>query len=167
MSLATATYNVSSVVQWHSYAALWSESAISFYVDGQPTGIVYDSSQWWYGNSSNTGDKSGGAPFNQPFYIILNLAIGGAFPCGTSTGGFVPYSESSCIDGIFSPTDLSARYSMFVDYVRVWGVTDLSNITLSNMNLLFLENFTTASAATTVNSVSVCQCTKYSQRKPS
>ena len=53
---------------FHTYAADWTKDQITFYVDGKK---VY---------SFVPKDKSQEVwPFNQPFYLLLNLAVGGDF----------------------------------------------------------------------------------------
>ena len=53
---------------FHTYAADWTKDQITFYVDGKK---VY---------SFAPEDKSQEVwPFNQPFYLLLNLAVGGYF----------------------------------------------------------------------------------------
>lgn len=53
---------------FHTYAADWTKDQITFYVDGKK---VY---------SFAPEDKSQEVwPFNQPFYLLLNLAVGGNF----------------------------------------------------------------------------------------
>ena len=59
-----------SVTNFHVYAVEWSETAVSWYVDGN----LYETQKSWW--------SSGGpypAPFDQPFYIIMNMAVGGNF----------------------------------------------------------------------------------------
>jgi len=75
-----------STTEFHIYGAEWSAESIKFYVD--------DNLFYTYKNSSTT-------PFNQKFFIILNLAMGGNF------GGAV------------DPNFKSATYE--VDYVRVYN----------------------------------------------
>jgi beta-glucanase (GH16 family) len=77
---------------FHEYAIEWDENAIHWYLDGEKF-FTFDrledatSAEW---------------PFDQPFYIILNLAIGGDW------GG----SKGVNLDA------LPARYE--VDWVKVW-----------------------------------------------
>ena len=52
---------------FHIYAIEWDETQIRWYRDDVN---YYSSSSWW----SGTGDYP--APFNQPFFILLNFAIG-------------------------------------------------------------------------------------------
>lgn len=75
---------------FHVYAAEWDKDKIEFFVDDQSVYLF------------NPKDKTEAVwPFNQPFYIILNLAIGGDF------GG--PEVD----DSIFPQ-------SFIIDYVRVY-----------------------------------------------
>ncbi|KRD10861.1 glycoside hydrolase [Flavobacterium sp. Root901] len=75
-----------SATEFHIYAAEWSAESIKFYVD--------DNLFYTYVNSAST-------PFNQNFFLILNLAMGGNF------GGAV------------DPNFTSATFE--VDYVRVYN----------------------------------------------
>lgn len=82
-------------IDWNSshwFGVNWQPNAITFYIDAQIiNGEISGGTQinsitpdhWWSANSA--GQSYGqGAPFNTPFNIILNLAIGGDWPCGTS-----------------------------------------------------------------------------------
>jgi beta-glucanase (GH16 family) len=60
-----------SVTNFHVYALEWTNSAISWYVDNQ----LYEKQAAW---SSTAAPYP--APFDQPFYLIMNLAVGGKFP---------------------------------------------------------------------------------------
>ena len=55
---------------FHVYLVEWTTNTISWYVDGQ----LYETQTKW-----STAGASYPAPFNQPFYIIMNLAVGGDF----------------------------------------------------------------------------------------
>jgi len=76
---------------YHTFAALWEQDKITFYVDEQP----YETR-----TPANIGDGKTWV-YNHPFYIILNLAIGGDF-------GGAPDDTTKF------PQDL------LVDYVRVY-----------------------------------------------
>ena len=110
-SLITTTYPLpggSTVSDWHVYAVEWEPGEIRFYVDGVLT-RVHD--HWW--SCSKTRDGAGleprrasdlnpwPAPFDQPFYLVMNVAVGGNFPG-------VPNPETRF------PAEL------VVDYVRVY-----------------------------------------------
>lgn len=59
--------------QFHTYAIDWEPGKITWYIDGNE---VF-STQNWYTRTDNQGTITYPAPFDQPFYLILNLAIGG------------------------------------------------------------------------------------------
>lgn len=77
----------STVADWHVYAAEWLPGEIRFYVDGVHTSTR---NHWW--SCSKTIDGQGvaatkaaelnpwPAPFDQPFYLVMNVAVGGNFP---------------------------------------------------------------------------------------
>ena len=77
---------------YHVYAVEWDAQGIRWYVDN----TLYVN-----GNISNNINNTGA--FHNPFYIILNLAIGGDLPGNT-------------IDNASFPT------TMLVDYVRVYNI---------------------------------------------
>jgi beta-glucanase (GH16 family) len=90
-----------SVTNFHSYLLEWSTNAVRWYVDN----VLYETQTNW---SSSTGPYP--APFNQPFFIILNLAIG---------GGYLGNPSTSLINANTTfPDDLQ------VDYVRVFDLTE-------------------------------------------
>jgi len=74
---------------FHIFGIEWGENYINFYVDN----VLY--------NQITPSKVTGEWVFNQPFYIILNLAVGGNYPGS-------PNSET-----VFPQT-------MLVDYVRVY-----------------------------------------------
>lgn len=77
---------------FHVFAIEWEKGEIRWYVDGK----LYQTQTKW----SSTGGEFP-APFDQPFHLILNLAVGGAWP---------------------GPPDASTVFPqrMTVDYVRVY-----------------------------------------------
>lgn len=88
------------VTNFHSYMLEWNTNLIRWYVDG----LLYESQSNW---SSSTGPYP--APFNQPFFIIMNLAVGGNYVGNPSIASINANSTF--------PADLQ------VDYVRVWDLT--------------------------------------------
>ena len=84
---------------FHTYAVEWQPGQITWLLDGK----VYATkraSDW-----STTGSKVPGAPFDQPFHLILNLAIGGHLP------------EERGLRGV-ALGDFPKRYE--IDWIRVW-----------------------------------------------
>lgn len=90
-------YNVnhasSSVRDFHTYGVYWDQDSIKFYVDDL-IHLSVNKSQWTCVNA-----KSENSPFDQNFYILLNVAV----------GGHAAY-----------PTTDFVSDEMLVDYVRVY-----------------------------------------------
>ncbi len=82
---------------FHVYSVIWEKDSFKWYVDGKFFFKV-SKDQWYSVAAPNNPD----APFDQPFYLIMNLAVGGHFD-----GGLAP-----------DPDDIPA--TMQVDYVRVY-----------------------------------------------
>ena len=107
---------------YHVYAVEWDSSSIRWYVDG----TLYNT-----GNIANNINST--EEFQLPFYIILNLAVGGDLPGNTINNGALPAS-------------------MYVDYVRVYNITSGSSapigqtVTLKGVNNQYVsgENGTQA-----------------------
>ncbi|MBW4081082.1 carbohydrate binding domain-containing protein [Paenibacillus sp. S150] len=91
-----------SITGFHTYSAEWEPGEIRWYVDGR----LYFTETDWYSWSSGQPEKNAfPAPFDQPFYMILNLAVGGNY------------------DGGLEPTGSMLPAQMEVDYVRVYELT--------------------------------------------
>lgn len=88
---------------FHVYRMDWSPTAISWSVDG----TAYAKRR--LGDWSTPGSSNPQAPFDQPFHLILNLAIGGHLPEGRNQKGI-------SLKGF--------PRSMQVDWVRVWQRSD-------------------------------------------
>ena len=85
--------------EWHTYALEWTDSYMTWYIDGRDVFTV-TKSRWWSQSSDNKGQSM---PFDQPFYILLDLAVGGNY------------------DNNVQPDDSFTSATMFVDYVRVYA----------------------------------------------
>ena len=64
----TGSLNVNDIEEFHLYSMIWSNNRIIFYVDNEEV-LIY--------NNLNTGFEQW--PFDQQFFLILNLAIGGTW----------------------------------------------------------------------------------------
>ncbi len=74
------------IAAFHSYTLEWEPSEIRWYVDGQ---LILAQSFWWScgkndnGKGVNPAQESDlnpwPAPFDQPFYLVMNVAVGGRF----------------------------------------------------------------------------------------
>eukprot|EP00929_Paragymnodinium_shiwhaense_P062666 TRINITY_DN3129_c0_g1_i1.p2 TRINITY_DN3129_c0_g1~~TRINITY_DN3129_c0_g1_i1.p2 ORF type:complete len:398 (+),score=94.31 TRINITY_DN3129_c0_g1_i1:76-1269(+) len=88
---------------WHVYAINWDDYKMDFYVDGEH-----------YFTFSADNSDSAKWPFNQRFYLILNLAVGGSW------GGFCLNGGPSCS----SSDHFGSDQVMEVDYVRVYELVE-------------------------------------------
>jgi len=72
------------IADFHVYALEWEPGEIRWYVDDQ---LYQTQNFWWSSSDGSKGGKPAGesdlnpwpAPFDQPYYIILNVAVGGQF----------------------------------------------------------------------------------------
>ena len=82
---------------WHTCAVEWEPGSIKWYVDG----VLYHEENQWFTKTPGQGEVTYPAPFDQNFYIIFNLAIGGSW---------VGYPDKT--------TDYNSNFQ--VDYVKVY-----------------------------------------------
>ncbi len=89
------TYTVpsSASAEFHDYAIEWDATEVRWYVDG----VLYAMQNSW-----STPSAAFPAPFDQPFYIILNVAVGGNLPGSPDANTVFPVT-------------------MDVEYVRVYS----------------------------------------------
>lgn len=93
------------ITEWHTYAVDWRKEYIAWIVDGVETfRLTYD--QWW--TAAVSADENPYAPYDKPFYILLNLAVGGTYD--TTGANDIKANENF------------TSASMYVDYVRVYAL---------------------------------------------
>ncbi len=111
---STAIYDFpanNGATNFHTYLLYWTSNSIQWYVDGQ----LYETQTSW---SSSTGPYP--APFNQPFFLIMNLAVGGNYVGNPST--------NSINTNAVWPGDMQ------VDYVRAYDLTTPLELGISRTN---------------------------------
>ncbi|MCR4580243.1 MAG: family 16 glycosylhydrolase [Treponema sp.] len=91
--------NGETIADYHVYALEWEPGVLRWLVDGN---LYYETSQWWSLGVNQSEPYPYPAPFDKPFYILLNFALGGNY------------------DGGVNPEDYSFPAQMLVDYVRVY-----------------------------------------------
>lgn len=84
--------------EYHVFDMEWEPGKISWYVDGK---LIHTEGNW-YSVTEGQGEVTYPAPFDQPFYIILNLAVGGNWPGNPD-----------------ETTDV-ANSAYYIDYVKVY-----------------------------------------------
>lgn len=60
---------------YHTFAVEWLPGRINWYVDGK----LFYTEDDWYSRTEGQGEITYPAPFDQEFYVILNLAVGGSW----------------------------------------------------------------------------------------
>lgn len=61
--------------EFHTFACEWEPGKITWYMDG----VKFHEESDWHSTTEGQGTLTYPAPFDQPFYVILNLAIGGSW----------------------------------------------------------------------------------------
>ena len=126
---------VSLADDYHVYGMIWSNTSISIYIDSSPI-LTYELKDFFKRGHFNPGTKNPwpesnpAAPFDQEFYLILNIAVGGTngyFPDNVPNKPWNNSSPTAALDfwnnkdstwGPTWPDDLSR--GMAVDYVKMW-----------------------------------------------
>lgn len=87
---------------YHDFTLEWLPGLIRYYVDGK---MYFETGDWGTKAEGQPDYYTYPAPFDRPFYMILNLAVGGDWPG--------------------NPADSFRSDKMYVDYVRVYKYKDL------------------------------------------
>ena len=85
--------------EYHVFACEWEPGEIRFYVDD----VLYFTENDWFTKRNGFGEVAYPAPYDQPFYMILNVAVGGSW---------VGYPDET--------TKFEENARLVVDYVRVY-----------------------------------------------
>jgi len=96
---------------FHIYTFEWRPTELKWYVDGN---LFSTKTSWW----SSGGDYP--APFDKPFHLIVNLAVGGNWPGAPDESTEFPQS-------------------LFIDWIRVYQLEDTTGIENSD-DLKVLSN---------------------------
>ncbi len=89
-----------SISKMHTYAVDWAPGKITFYYDGEE---VYTQTNWESKIPGSSDSLAFDAPFDQPYYILLNLAV-----------------DSGTFGGTANKALFTDDINMYVDYVRVY-----------------------------------------------
>jgi len=95
---------------FHTYGAIWTDKSIQFMLDGQVWHTI--SLQKMFNNPGAKSYTKNGQPFDQPFFFLINLAVGGDF-FGGNSGAITTNIARSWPNNKFE-----------IDYVRVYQLKD-------------------------------------------
>ena len=123
---------------FHTYGLIWNETYIGTYLDDPDNTVLsvpINQSFWEFGNWSDSdlanpwisGDQS--APFDQEFYLLINLAVGGVsgyFPDGVGNKPWYDFSGAASNDFWFArsqwePTWNGTDTAFKIESVKVWS----------------------------------------------
>lgn len=91
--------NGETIADYHVYSLEWEPGVLRWLVDDN---VYYVTSQWWSLGAGESEPYAYPAPYDKPFYILLNFALGGNY------------------DGGVAPEDSNLPAQMLVDWVRVY-----------------------------------------------
>ena len=94
----------SEIKYFHTYAINWEPGQIEWIYDGE---VIYTATNWESGIAGASDSLSFDAPFDEPFYMILNLAV-----------------DSGQFGGSANKASFKDDINMYVDYVRCYQKTD-------------------------------------------
>lgn len=94
----------SDIRYFHTYAVDWEPGKMTFYYDGKE---IYSSTNWSSAISGASDSLGFDAPFDAPFYMILNLAV-----------------DSGQFGGSANKADFQDDINMYVDYIRCFQKSD-------------------------------------------
>jgi len=85
---------------FHTYAVEWKEGEITWFVDGRKYSTL--TSKDWMAKTLIGKKKNKAAPFDRPFHIIMNLAVGGHLAEEKNEGGVTlkGYPKSMIVDWV-------------------------------------------------------------------
>lgn len=125
-----------SVTNFHTYAVQWTSNSIIWQIDGQNV-------QTWTSWGAASGANVFPIPFNQPFFLIMNLAIGGQF-VGSPT-------DAAINAGTSFPIEMQVEYVHVYDYVLTTPDTPTGFCASPGSNKVYLSWNASSSGATAYN----------------
>ena len=110
--------------EWHTYGVKWTEGKLEYFIDGEWHHTITE-----FKNSNSTGSPNG--PFDQDFFLRLNLAIGGTY---IDSPWDDPNNSVGAANGEGFPATMS------VDYVRVYEMRKPKEVEVKDTQLRKLLN---------------------------
>lgn len=111
---------------FHLFTLIWTEDSIAMYLDLDRLGKaeflgVYPDAEPYFSLSLRGKDiNQPGHYFNHPFYLVLNLSVGGFFPDMPNPEKYSDSISASLLDPVTAlPTD-GTPVKMYVDYIRIY-----------------------------------------------
>lgn len=124
---------------WHVFGLVWNEDGLYTYVDSEANKVLQvdfrEQDFWSRGGWQGSGlknpwvDRSNAAPFDQKFFLILNVAVGGTASYFQDGLGGKPWNNDDPHSvnafwnarGQWLPTWQGDHTAMQIDWVRIYG----------------------------------------------
>ena len=110
--------------EWHTYGVKWTEGKLEYFIDGEWHHTITE-----FKNSNSTGSPNG--PFDQDFFLRLNLAIG---------GNYIDSPWDDPINSVGAANGEGFPATMSVDYVRVYEMRKPKEVEVKDTELRKLLN---------------------------
>ena len=117
-------FGTNDTTEWHTYAVKWTEGKLEYFIDGELHHTITE-----FKNSNSTGSPNG--PFDQDFFLRLNLAIGGNYIDS-------PWNDPNNSVGATNGEGFPA--TMSIDYVRVYEMRKPKEVEVKDTELRKLLN---------------------------
>nr|MCR5155947.1 glycoside hydrolase family 16 protein [Butyrivibrio sp.] len=130
----------SEISYFHTYAVDWEPGKMTFYYDGKE---IYSSSNWASALGGASDSLGFDAPFDMPFYMILNLAVDSGQFGGSSNKAAFKDDINMYVDyvrvfqrneGYADSVTKSADSSAAVDWTQYEGINQIANITADTLD---------------------------------
>ena len=120
--IPSTKFDTHDTTEWHTYGVKWTEGKLEYFIDGELHHTITE-----FKNSNSTGNPNG--PFDQDFFLRLNLAIG---------GNYIDAPWNDAHNSVGAANDFPA--TMSVDYVRVYERRTAKEVNVPDNNLRKLLN---------------------------
>ncbi len=120
--IPSTKFSTNNNTEWHTYGVKWTEGKLEYFIDGEWHHTIDN-----FKNSNSAGTPYG--PFDQNFFLRLNLAIG---------GNYIDTPWNDAHNSVGAADDFPA--TMSIDYVRVYEMRKPKEVNVSDNNLRKLLN---------------------------
>ena len=122
--IPSTKFDTHDTTEWHTYGVKWTEGKIEYFIDGELHHTITE-----FKNSNSTGSPNG--PFDQDFFLRLNLAIG---------GNYIDAPWDDPINSVGATNGEGFPATMSVDYVRVYEMRKPKEVEVKDTELRKLLN---------------------------
>ena len=122
--IPSSKFGTNDTTEWHTYGVKWTEGKLEYFIDGEWHHTITE-----FKNSNSTGSPNG--PFDQDFFLRLNLAIG---------GNYIDAPWDDPINSVGAANGEGFPATMSIDYVRVYEMRKPKEVEVKDTELRKLLN---------------------------